>query len=239
MDDIIENIKLDNLKVLIGKMIKIMEAVKSIRKNGTHPLGYKYCTDDDVLEGLRVALAKNRVFMFTSVEEVSLRADAGKGDKVNTIIRVRTRHTFYCADTGASLVCHSAGEGLDQDYKGLSKAFTGAVKKILMKNFLVPGEKGHQGGNGAQAELTIGTIMNLFTNLGMKKITPAHYRTYLKEKYKIDSPEKMAPEQLREQKDMLENLRSNTGGEGGYQISDFENHLLEKFSDNKGQARHG
>lgn len=253
MDIVVENP--EGLKALIGKMVKVMEAVKSIPKNGTHTLGYKYCTDDDVLEDLRSALAENRLFMFTSVEEVSLRADTGKGDKVNTIIRVRTKHTFYCADTGASLICYSAGEGLDQDCKGLSKAFTGAVKYTLIKNFLVPGEKtegenghsaknrnqgsghqghkGHQGGNG-QAELTVGSIMNLFTGLGMKKVTPAHYRAYLKDKYKIDSPEKMSAEQIKEQKDMLEHLRSNTGGESGYQIGHFENHLLEKFSDKKG-----
>lgn len=257
MDVVIENP--EGLKTLISKMIKIMEAVKSIPKNGTHPLGYKYCADDDVLEHLRAAMIENGIFMFSSLEEVSQREAGGKGDKINTIIRARTKHTFFCAETGTSLICYSAGEGIDQDCKGLSKAITAAVKKTLMKNFLVPGEKdpesgnghnsknknqgsgdhghkGHQGGsgNGGHTELTVGTIMNLFQSLGMKKATPAHYRAYLEEKYKIDSPGKMSPEQLREQRDMLESLKSNTGGEGGYQISHFEAHLMEKFSDKKG-----
>lgn len=101
--------------------------------------GYKYLSETTVKELLRGILVKYNVFFQVSAEEIDF-IEIGKTAKGTPIWLTKTRvlYTFYDADSGESMGGHYTSQGADMSDKGVYKAVTGAVKNILMQNFLIP-----------------------------------------------------------------------------------------------------
>lgn len=121
------------MKHLSAKMVKILSAVSGkVAKSGrnTHQK-YNYVMEADLLDAVRSELISNGVFVFSSVEEVTLE---------NSLTTVKTKHTFVDSDSGESFEVFSAGQGADKQDKGVYKAITGSSKYFLMKNFMVAGD---------------------------------------------------------------------------------------------------
>lgn len=118
------------VKALALKLIKVMTSVKRVAKNGRNTFqNYDYVTEADVLEAVRDALAKENVFIFSSVIGT---------DKNVDMTSVVMQHTFVDADSGETFEIKSFGQGQDKGDKGGNKAVTAAMKYMLMKNFLIP-----------------------------------------------------------------------------------------------------
>lgn len=118
------------MKNLVSKLVRIMTATKRVAKNGENKFhNYSYVTEADVLEAVRENLAKENVFIFSSVA-----ASHREGD----VTSVQMKHTFVDGDSGESFEVFSLGQGQDKGDKGGNKAVTAAVKYFLMKNLLIP-----------------------------------------------------------------------------------------------------
>lgn len=118
------------MKNLAMKLIKVMTGVKRVAKNGRNTFqNYDYVTEADVLEAVRDELAKEGIFIFSSVIGT---------DKNNEMTSVVMQHTFVDSESGESFEVKSFGQGADKGDKGGNKAVTAAMKYMLMKNFLIP-----------------------------------------------------------------------------------------------------
>lgn len=82
------------------------------------------------IDAIRSKLASRNVALFVSAESAE---QIG-----NDVTRVLLRIDFACGDTGATHTVRFFGDGLDKGDKGLYKAYTGAIKYLLMKTFLIP-----------------------------------------------------------------------------------------------------
>jgi hypothetical protein len=69
--------------------------------------------------------------------------------KAGVFVMVKTSHKFIDADSGEELPMCGAGLGWDSGDKGVYKAITGAMKYMLMKNFLVTDEQDPEAGDQA------------------------------------------------------------------------------------------
>jgi len=122
------------MKHLATKMIKILGAVSGkVNKTGYNSHNkYAYVMEADLLDAVRDALVENKVFVFSSVEEVSYEGQ---------MTTVRTKHTFVDAESGETHEVFSAGQGKDGQDKGVYKAITGASKYFLLKSFMMAGDE--------------------------------------------------------------------------------------------------
>ena len=120
---------MSNIK-LVSKLVTVMSSISRIAKTGHNShQHYDYVTEADVLEAVRTELAKQKIFVFTSVESIS---------RQEQITTVQLLHTFVDSESGEIFQVKSAGEGWDKGDKGGYKAVTGAMKYFLVKNFLLP-----------------------------------------------------------------------------------------------------
>lgn len=130
-------------KVLLYKKLSLaIGEVRRIEKNGFNKhFEYYYATEGDILDGIRPILAEVGLAIWTDVLEESktiteyFKSGYSKGKK--TITKVKVKYTIFCTDSGESLDSHYYGEGEDEGDKGLYKAYTGATKYFLTKNFLI------------------------------------------------------------------------------------------------------
>jgi hypothetical protein len=120
---------------LVKKLIEILKEVGPIEKaeRNAH-FGYNYTGEGQVLAALRGRLAERNILLITSVSTcVPEYGEGGHG----VYVCVTTRHKFMDGETGEELELQGAGLGWDSGDKGVYKAITGAVKYVLMKNFLI------------------------------------------------------------------------------------------------------
>lgn len=118
------------MKNLVVKLIKVMTGVKRVAKNGRNTFqNYDYVTEADVLEAVRDELAKENIFIFSSV------IGTDKNAEMTSVVML---HTFVDAESGETFEVKSFGQGQDKGDKGGNKAVTAAMKYFLMKNFLIP-----------------------------------------------------------------------------------------------------
>jgi len=124
---------------LYAKLAQVTGEIGAIEAHGFHDfLKTRYVTEADILEAVREKLAARNVVMLPSVTTIAEReAKVGKDKKDTIITTVRVIFTFCDGDTGESHSCEWAGSGEDPGDKGLSKAYTQALRYFLMKAFLV------------------------------------------------------------------------------------------------------
>jgi hypothetical protein len=128
--------------LLFKKMSLALGEVKRIPKNGFNSFfQYKYSQEGDILDGIRPILSEVGLMVWTTIQEDTRKVvtyySRGKEQGQKTITRVRVKFTIACADGGESLESYYVGEGEDEGDKGLYKAYTGATKYFLTKNFLI------------------------------------------------------------------------------------------------------
>ena len=122
---------------LFGKMAKVLGEVSRVPKNGRNEFHrYDYVTESDLVDLLRGLMAKNGIAFFVSCEDEPTRIDMGDG-KNGPLTRVKMTAHFGCSETGETMSVTFYGEGQDKGDKGVYKAYTGAIKYMLMKTFLV------------------------------------------------------------------------------------------------------
>lgn len=102
--------------------------------------GYKFRGIDAVLNALRPAFAKNKVFVVPEVLEQNReeRTTAKGGLLIYSVVRVK--YTFYAED-GTSVSAVVCGEGMDSGDKATNKAMSAAFKYACFQTFCIPTEE--------------------------------------------------------------------------------------------------
>lgn len=117
-------------KTLFSKLAGVMGAVGHVPKRGRNAFHkYDYVMEADLVDAVRNKLAEVNVVLFTSVEQVT---------REGTLTTIQAKFTFADGDSGETYTVAGAGQGEDKGDKGVYKAITGAVKYMIMKNFLIP-----------------------------------------------------------------------------------------------------
>lgn len=115
---------------LVIKLCEILGEVDRVPKRGRNEFHkYDYVMETDLVEAVRQKLAERNIFLLSSVEELR---------REDTLTEARIKFTFLDGDSGESLSFYYFGQGDDKGDKGAYKAYTGALKYAIMKNFLVP-----------------------------------------------------------------------------------------------------
>ncbi|QFG05457.1 ERF superfamily DNA single-strand annealing protein [Bacillus phage 031MP002] len=140
--DAVQNLA-DKPKALLFKKLSLaLGEVKRIPKNGLNEhFNYRYAQEGDILDGIRPILADVGLAIWTDIVEEERRIVEtfykGKENGRKTVTHVKVEYTIGCTDTGETMTSRYAGEGEDESDKGLYKAYTGATKYFLTKNFLI------------------------------------------------------------------------------------------------------
>jgi hypothetical protein len=125
---------------LVGKLAEIMADTRWVEKKGRNQFfNYDYAKESDILDAIREKLAKNGIFVFTSIEGMDFKETSKRtrdGSPVNMVF-VRTKHTFWDGDSGETIEVFGHGCGEDSGDKSIYKAITGAMKYFVSKNFLM------------------------------------------------------------------------------------------------------
>ncbi len=128
-------------KGLIAKLCEVMTAVDHVEKKGhtSSPGGtYDFARDVDVSNALRDELASRKVFLSSSITNVSTEVYETKNGGRGSISTVFTAHKFIDGESGEVLEFTWASQGMDGQDKGVSKGATSAIKYALLKQFLIP-----------------------------------------------------------------------------------------------------
>lgn len=131
-----------NASLLFSKLSKIVGEIDRIPESGFNSYGdYSYATERDFVECVRGKLAVHGIFISTSVvkhDRERIKTSNTNGEsKMKFLTTVTTLHTFIDWETGEKHKVTSMGESMDSGDKGLPQAITGAIKSMLMKNFLI------------------------------------------------------------------------------------------------------
>lgn len=115
---------------LAAKILKIMDEVKSIAKDGTNAhFNYKFASDAAILTAVRGAFIKHKLVAIPSQEAC---------ERVGDLTTVKVVYTIIDAETGYSCQATAYGQGQDKGDKGAYKAATGAEKYFLLKALMIP-----------------------------------------------------------------------------------------------------
>jgi hypothetical protein len=121
---------------LFQKLVQVTAEIGHIEARGFHSFfKSSYVTEEDLVEAVRSKLTEHNIVMLPSVGEISERPTK---DNKTHITTVQIAFTFCDGDSGETHTCQWAGAGEDAGDKGLSKAYTQALRYFLLKAFLVP-----------------------------------------------------------------------------------------------------
>lgn len=122
-------------KSLASKLVEVQGEIGHIPKRGRNDHhNYNYVLAADVIDAARKHLAQRNVLLVSSVAGEATTYPAGKG----VVTNVPMLYRFIDGDTGETLEVPLAGSGFDTGDKGVYKAYTGALKYLLLGTFLVP-----------------------------------------------------------------------------------------------------
>lgn len=126
-------------KSLVQKLAEVMLEVRYIEKSGYNDFQkYTYVTEADVVERIRLELAKRHVILMPNLLGYKTRELTTKKQGIVTIFTVDMEYTFMDGETGEKLSFNFTGEGQDNAEKAVYKAYTGAQKYALLKFFMLP-----------------------------------------------------------------------------------------------------
>ena len=123
---------------LAQKIALVMKEVEKIPKNGFNEKhNYRYVTEADAANHLRVLLADKGVVVLPSIAEIGEYERQGRNGKLH-ITRVRMSYEIINAsNTEERYKVEFWGDGQDSLDKGIYKAITGCTKYFLLKTFMV------------------------------------------------------------------------------------------------------
>ena len=132
------------VKSLRAKLLEIAHGLGTVEKSKRNPhFGYNYVSEGQMLAILGPKLAEKNIQFSTSV----LTCEPHYGEaKMGVFVMVTVECEFFDCDSNEVLKVRGAGMGWDSGDKGIYKAITGAVKYVLMKNFLVTDEQDPESG---------------------------------------------------------------------------------------------
>ena len=120
------------------KYYKVMQKIKRVPKNGRNNFHhYDYVTEADLAEMLRGFFIEEGLIVITSVLDMK-KTMAQDPEKEMSTTHVKMEFRIIDIETKEEIKSVFWGEGMDKGDKGLYKAYTGAEKYFLMKNFLIP-----------------------------------------------------------------------------------------------------
>lgn len=124
-------------RTLAMKLVDIMGEAGTIKKEGFNEFNkYSYVKESDVAEKLQGLFVKHKVFVLSSVDQVSEEQVTSSTGKPNMYAKVRVIYTFVNAEnTEDRYVVTAYGSGMDVGDKAAYKALTGAHKYFLIRNF--------------------------------------------------------------------------------------------------------
>lgn len=124
---------------LHAKLAEVGQAVTHVEKDGKNSFHkYDYASATAVLAAIRKPLFERGVTVTPSVERVDDREYTTAGGKASVVTTVTVKFTFVDSETGEREEHVWAGRGDDNADKGLSKAYTSAVKTFILEAFLLP-----------------------------------------------------------------------------------------------------
>ena len=125
--------KVDVPLKLYRKMFKIMASNINIKKSGWNKHhGYAFATDKDVTEAIREEFIKHKILCIVTELDVHCPKE--------NLTRATYQFTLIDTESGEMAFFNISGDGSDNRDKGIYKAFTGAVKYFLMKEFMIATE---------------------------------------------------------------------------------------------------
>lgn len=125
---------------IYGAMVKVMQEVDAIGKDMKNASqGFNFRGVDQVYNALHPILARNGIFITTRA--ISRHKDERQNTKGTTLFYHFVEVEFsFNADDGSKVSSTLIGEAMDSGDKGLSKAFSVALKYCLFQAFLIPTE---------------------------------------------------------------------------------------------------
>ena len=132
---------------LVRKLAEVMIAASNVPKGGHNKAqGYDFARDVDVLDAVRLELAKRNVILTNTAEETSRsQVETRSGAKMQHVA-VRMSFTAHDGDSGEALPFSvGLGEAMDSGDKSVYKAETGATKYGILKGFLIPTREDAEG----------------------------------------------------------------------------------------------
>lgn len=143
------------MKNIATKMLNVIKDVQgTVGKSGFNSFQkYKYITEADITDAIRPALLKNNLAIFSSVVDCKEMSPAGK-NLDQKIYQITFEHTLVDTDSGESIKLNSVGTGADTLDKSIYKAYAGAFKYFIMKNFFISGDDDpeNEGTKNSQSE---------------------------------------------------------------------------------------
>lgn len=118
------------MKQIGAKILKVMEAVKSVAKDSRNDFHkYKYASDAAIVTTIRKELIKNTLICIP--KQIGIQV-------VGDITTLEIEYTLLDVQSGETIVTKVYGQGKDSGDKGVYKAATGGEKYYLLKTFLLP-----------------------------------------------------------------------------------------------------
>lgn len=124
------------IKKITAKMVKVMEEVSHIQKNGTNDFHkYQYATAADVLEKVNEALCKNKVCSVAKAELISLEHVVNAKGNQEHLATVQMNIRLIDSESGEYVDIAGLGNGQDSGDKAVMKAETASIKYAYMMAF--------------------------------------------------------------------------------------------------------
>lgn len=130
----------ERIPMIYSAICGVMEDIGAVGKNDTNKQqGFKYRGIDAVMNALKPAMTKNKVFCVPKVLEQSReeRTTAKGAALIYSVCRIR--YTFFTTD-GSSVQAVVVGEGMDSGDKATNKAMAVAFKYACFQTFCIPTE---------------------------------------------------------------------------------------------------
>ena len=128
---------------LVTKLAEILGESSRVPKRGVNQFHkYKYVLEADLVEEVREKLSKHGIFISASTKRTEVIELSKPNNKTGELVVQKVgmlfvEYTFRDGTTCETFTVEGVGE-IDQDGgKGIYKAQTGAMKYMLMKNFLI------------------------------------------------------------------------------------------------------
>lgn len=129
------DVKNETKRSLVRKVAEVMALADRIPKSGTNEFHhYKYATEADVLDAVRVEMAKRQLTLTPSVIDSKSELI---GEKKNRLVTIRVRYTIEDGESGEQRQFDMLGEGSDSLDKAFYKAMTGCTKYAVLKFFML------------------------------------------------------------------------------------------------------
>ncbi|MCF2601687.1 single-stranded DNA-binding protein [Veillonellaceae bacterium WCA-693-APC-5D-A] len=125
-----------SIKKISGKLVKVMEDVSHIAKNGTNEFHkYQYATAADVLEKVNDSLCRNKICSLARAELVSLEHVVNARGNQEHLATVRMVIRLIDTESGEWVEIIGLGNGQDGGDKAVMKAETASIKYAYMMAF--------------------------------------------------------------------------------------------------------